>query len=91
MWKEVKNTTGADRVVLKKWGEKGCVELKMEVGALGQPSPRLRPVNQAPLQPPIIGALPDLTSRQTVAHKAIKSDPRPTLLFGITGSGKTEI
>ena len=32
-----------------------------------------------------------LTPRQVIAHKAIKSDPRPTLLFGITGSGKTEI
>ena len=34
---------------------------------------------------------PILTPRQTAAYTVIKSDPRPTLLFGITGSGKTEI
>jgi len=39
----------------------------------------------------IIDDSPQLTPRQTAAHKAIKADPRPTLLFGITGSGKTEI
>jgi primosomal protein N' (replication factor Y) len=32
-----------------------------------------------------------LTPRQTAAYKAMKADKRPTLLFGITGSGKTEI
>jgi primosomal protein N' (replication factor Y) len=32
-----------------------------------------------------------LTPRQTAAYKAIQADHRPTLLFGVTGSGKTEI
>lgn len=34
---------------------------------------------------------PSLTPSQSDAYQSIKSDPRPSLLFGITGSGKTEI
>ena len=32
-----------------------------------------------------------LTPAQDIAYTAIKSAPRPSLLFGVTGSGKTEI
>ena len=34
---------------------------------------------------------PSLTSSQKEAYISIKNDPRPSLLFGITGSGKTEV
>ena len=34
---------------------------------------------------------PSLTEDQQVAYESIKTDPRPSLLFGVTGSGKTEI
>ncbi len=34
---------------------------------------------------------PKLTAIQQAAYEAMKADPRPTLLFGITGSGKTEV
>lgn len=34
---------------------------------------------------------PKLTPLQQSAYKSIKEDPRPSLLFGITSSGKTEI
>lgn len=39
---------------------------------------------------PIVN-LPALTPAQEAAYEFIKRDPRPSLLFGITSSGKTEI
>lgn len=36
-------------------------------------------------------ALPVLTPLQQDVESAIRKDPRPSLLFGVTGSGKTEI
>jgi primosomal protein N' (replication factor Y) len=38
-----------------------------------------------------IRALPILTPAQEAAYEFIQRDKRPTLLFGVTGSGKTEI
>ena len=34
---------------------------------------------------------PSLTPAQEAAYEIMKRDPRPSLLFGITGSGKTEV
>src|SRR3989344_3536791 len=48
-------------------------------------------VAEPPQRDVLLHSTVSLTPRQVIAHKAIKSDPRPTLLFGITGSGKTEI
>lgn len=39
----------------------------------------------------ITGKVPALTDQQQKAYDAIKKEKRPTLLFGITGSGKTEV
>src|SRR3989344_108395 len=78
-WEEVKEATGVGRDILKRFLEQGLVESKFELrrNAIQGVSITTKDVS--------------LTPRQTAAHKAITLDPRPTLLFGITGSGKTEI
>ncbi len=81
-WDEVKEATGVGRDVIKRLVEKEMVEVKSEV-CRGL-------ARQAPTDEKIIGTV-SLTPRQTAAYKAMKSDPRPSLLFGVTGSGKTEI
>ncbi len=96
-WKEVKEATGVGRDVLKRLREQSLVQTRFETAPLRHPEERgaLAPsVSKGVTGPPqrdVIMSAPNLTPRQAVAHKAIKSDPRPTLLFGITGSGKTEI
>ena len=78
-WEEVKEATGVGRDILKRFLEQGLVESKFEL--------RRNAIHGVSITTNDVS----LTPRQTAAHKAITLDPRPTLLFGITGSGKTEI
>lgn len=43
------------------------------------------------LHKPSIKTSPKLTAGQEVVYQSMKADQRPSLLFGITGSGKTEL
>jgi primosomal protein N' (replication factor Y) len=70
--------------------------------ALAALPPQLRELDAAQLarrlartapspQPPADGRPPELTADQTQALGAIAAEPGPFLLFGATGSGKTEV
>lgn len=80
-WDEVKMATGCEKDVLKRLIEREVVEKKWF---------RTEEHRQMSSANAIISNV-SLTPRQTAAYKMIKSDRRPTLLFGITGSGKTEM
>lgn len=52
---------------------------------------KLRQKSDSQDQPNLSTTLRSLTQDQAKALAEIQSDPRPSLLFGVTGSGKTEI
>jgi len=95
-WKEVKEAVGVERNVVRKLIEQRDVESRIDMSHLCHPEERGASVPSVTkgvsLQHDVL--FPSditLTPRQAAAYKAIKADTRPTLLFGITGSGKTEI
>jgi primosomal protein N' (replication factor Y) (superfamily II helicase) len=80
-WKKVQEETDCDTTVLKRLVERHVIEIDHRSMQSEECSTIHFPLSTSP----------DLTPRQTIACKAIKNDLRPTLLFGVTGSGKTEI
>ena len=82
MLEEVKDWLGIDRSVLKRLRDRNVIEIEQRVNELTG-----KRVNDSNLITNDI----KLTPVQTAAHKIIRQNPKPTLLFGITGSGKTEI
>ncbi len=79
---EIIHETGAGAAVLKR-----LIELRLLI------EERSRAPNPTPNPDPgpVITNHQTLTPVQREVYDAIHSDPRPSLLFGITGSGKTEI
>ncbi len=78
---DIKKETGASAAVLNALKEGGWITediRKAESSVFERQSSPLR-------------ELPILTPAQEAAYESMKSDPRPSLLFGVTGSGKTEI
>ena len=61
----------------------------IELGYIEEESLNLR--EAAPKTYELLGAVPSLTPLQQIAYDEIKKDKHPSLLFGITGSGKTEV
>jgi len=55
------------------------------------PENRKQTEEMMPARYELDGSLPPLTPLQQDAYQAIRADQRPSLLFGITGSGKTEV
>src|SRR3989344_7181323 len=91
-WNNVQRETGVGKAILKKLVEKGVVEIEERASAPAFAVGAIRGSTQLTTgSPPLLPSDVTLTPRQIAAYKAIKADPRPTLLFGITGSGKTEI
>lgn len=77
---EIAEQTGASAAVLKALAEAGIVEER-----------RRRPDADTPSTWPLQTALPTLSSVQKSALQTIELSDKPTLLFGITGSGKTAL
>src|SRR3989344_1969250 len=91
-WNNVQRETGVGKAILKKLVEKGVVEIEERASAPAFAVGAIRGSTQLTTgSPPLLPSDVTLPPRQIAAYKAIKADPRPTLLFGITGSGKTEI
>ncbi len=70
--------TGASKTTLKSMLDKGFLVSEQRVEAQST-------TNEPRITEPV------LTERQEKEYKEMKNDSRPSLLFGITGSGKTEI
>lgn len=78
---EMKRDTGMSSATLKSLLEKGHI-MEERKPADTIPPPASYPLTEVP---------PALTAVQQKAFDEIAADKRPSLLFGITGSGKTEI
>jgi primosomal protein N' (replication factor Y) len=76
---ELRAATGASRATLKALEEKGVVAREERMHT------PLSPHSPASLQSPT------LTTDQESAYQSIKKNSHPSLLFGVTGSGKTEV
>lgn len=64
----------------------------VQKGVLGEDRRReVRDEDQAAQKDVPLLAVPTLSPAQEAVYEAMKNDERPSLLFGITGSGKTEI
>jgi len=79
---ELRSVTGATTPILKGLVTKGLLaeEQRQEDAVPVQRYEQL-----------LLAALPVLTESQQSAYESVKGDSRPSLLFGVTGSGKTEI
>jgi primosomal protein N' (replication factor Y) len=78
---ELKRDTGASSVTLKALIEKGfIIEERAKPGTLAKPASY-----------PVIENRPIFTDAQKKVYDEIKAQKKPSLLFGITGSGKTEV
>ncbi len=79
----IMHETGASTAVLKRLLELSLIEQRKK--------------RESPEPEPGPGPGPEITNHQTLTdaqrevYDAIRTDPRPSLLFGITSSGKTEI
>jgi primosomal protein N' (replication factor Y) len=73
--------TGATSSVIAALLERGVLAEERRKEDVGLPLNRPSPLRSEPI----------LTPAQEAVYESIKQDMRPTLLFGITGSGKTEI
>ncbi|NOS68036.1 MAG: primosomal protein N' [Candidatus Peribacteraceae bacterium] len=78
---EIIHETGASPAVLKRLLELGCLVRETQRASMLTS----RPVSVAAKNEAV------LTSSQKEVYESVKTDPRPSLLFGITSSGKTEI
>lgn len=77
---EIKSHTGVSHATLKTLVKEGYIEEEA------------RPPEDTPKPDyALLGGYPTFTPIQEQAYKAMKADTRPSLLFGITGSGKTEV
>jgi primosomal protein N' (replication factor Y) len=77
---ELKEQTDTTSTTIKRLKEVGWIEEETRNLATARPTRyHLR------------GAVHDLTQQQREAYESMKADARPSLLFGITGSGKTEV
>jgi primosomal protein N' (replication factor Y) (superfamily II helicase) len=85
-WEEVKDWLGIDRSVIKRLHDRNFIEIESRLPTEASEGAKVG-VNDSN----VITNDIKLTPAQTAAHKLIKQNPKPTLLFGITGSGKTEI
>ncbi len=84
-WKsrdQIMHETGASVAVLKRLDQQNLLMKKTDFAQSN------KPINQ--LTNTILEK-PTLTPAQQSAFESIKANPRPSLLFGITSSGKTEI
>ena len=79
-WDEIRSELGVSRAVLKPLLEKEIIE---EV--------RRNEFPPAASRQPITINYPNLTPQQQTAYEIIKKSDKPSLLFGVTGSGKTEV
>lgn len=82
---EIVRETGASSSVLRTLEQKGVIASQAQT----LPMPSGAQVDAERGSP--IRALPVLTPAQEAVYESIVHDERPTLLFGVTGSGKTEI
>ncbi|MDD5469997.1 MAG: primosomal protein N' [Candidatus Peribacteraceae bacterium] len=69
---------GVSRAVINGLKKRGIIEMT-EIAESAQEIP-----------PPVVSP-PTLTPAQMLVHAEMRGDRRPTLLFGVTGSGKTEV
>lgn len=79
---ELKRETGVGPAVIKTLTEKGVIQAEIR-----RPDGGPQIIDHSPA----LKGLPVLTTSQARVEREIKADPRPSLLFGVTGSGKTEI
>jgi len=77
---ELKQDTNASPAILKALVERGIIELESRFD-----------VTVPVILQKHLKALPVLTSAQQEVERTIREELRPSLLFGVTGSGKTEI
>lgn len=78
---EVQEQTGASDAVIRAMVKKGCIEER---------SRRERSVTRHSSYP-LTSRLPTLTPLQAHADAELTESKKPSLLFGVTGSGKTEV
>jgi primosomal protein N' (replication factor Y) len=76
---ELRRAVGAAPEMLRQLKKKGVIIEERRREAPAEPHPA--PINE----------MPSLTPAQEAAVEFIQKDDRPALLFGVTGSGKTEI
>jgi len=77
---DIAHETGASAAVLKRLVEQEFISQE-----------RQKPATRNAKLEKKVHLQPSLTPAQNEAHQAINSEQRPSLLFGITGSGKTEL
>ncbi len=82
---DIMKETGAGATVLSGLEQKGVLALEKYTPDM-RADGRVDAERDSPIR-----ALPVLTPAQEAVYESIVRDERPTLLFGVTGSGKTEI
>lgn len=78
LYKDLCMQTGAARSILQNLATKGIIELFMQVTDFVPPVP-------------LVKALPPLNAKQQLALTTLEQSTKPTYIFGVTGSGKTEV
>ncbi|HVW66128.1 MAG TPA: primosomal protein N' [Candidatus Peribacteraceae bacterium] len=78
---ELRRHTGASAETLRTLVARGCISEEM----------RSMIKKTSADDHVLLGKAPELTPIQKEAYESMKADPRPSLLFGVTGSGKTEV
>ncbi len=79
--KELKEDAGASAATIRALMEKGILLEEKRMPSLAGAS---KPYE-------LVAPRPTLTTAQDEIYKTMSNDPRPSLLFGVTGSGKTEV
>ena len=84
--------TEAQMKTVRWMSEYYCCSLRQALQVWLPPPPWSRLLQTGPAAASDAAALaPTLTEQQQAVFQSIRTDPRPSLLFGITGSGKTEV
>lgn len=78
---DIKKETGASAAILTALKESGWIIEEWRKEEQPEFERQSLPLKEQPI----------LTPAQEAAYEAMKNDPKPSLLFGVTGSGKTEI